>query len=155
MKIYHTAARKDYDALMIELDGKWCRWSDGCKLTDRSYWGICKEKTYIIQDGNILTIEDEKDRCEKFYPNIPIIEYKAKQDSVDDKQDNINPNHYIFGGIETIEYLKAKLTPEEYRGFLKGNVLKYVSRESEKNGLEDLKKAKWYLDKLIEVGNDI
>ena len=70
------------------------------------------------------------------------------------ENDSINPNHYIFGGIETIEYLKAKLTPEEYRGFLKGNVLKYVSRESEKNGLEDLKKAKWYLDKLIEVSDD-
>ena len=71
------------------------------------------------------------------------------------ENDSINPNHYVFGGIETIEYLKAKMTPEEYRGFLKGNVLKYVSREAEKNGLEDLKKAKWYLDKLIEVGNDI
>lgn len=71
------------------------------------------------------------------------------------ENDNINPNHYIFGGIETIEYLDAKMTAEEYRGFLKGNVLKYVSREAEKNGLEDLKKAKWYLDKLIEVGNDI
>lgn len=70
------------------------------------------------------------------------------------EKDNINPNHYIFGGIETIEYLKAKLTPEEYRGFLKGNVLKYVSREAEKNGEEDLKKAKWYLDKLIEFEND-
>lgn len=70
------------------------------------------------------------------------------------EKDNINPNHYVFGGIETIEYLKAKLTPEEYRGFLKGNVLKYVSREAEKNGLEDLKKDKWYLDKLIEFEND-
>lgn len=70
------------------------------------------------------------------------------------ENDSINPNHYVFGGIETIEYLKAKLTPEEYRGFLKGNVLKYVSREAEKNGEEDLKKAKWYLNKLIEVGND-
>lgn len=67
------------------------------------------------------------------------------------ENDSINPNHYIFGGIETIEYLKAKMTADEFRGFLKGNVLKYVSRESKKNGLEDLKKAKWYLDKLIEV----
>lgn len=67
------------------------------------------------------------------------------------EKDNINPNHYIFGGIETIDYLDAKMTAEEYRGFLKGNVLKYVSREAEKNGEEDLKKAKWYLDKLIEV----
>ena len=70
------------------------------------------------------------------------------------ENDSINPSHYVFGGIETIEYLKAKLTPEEYRGFLKGNVLKYVSREAEKNGLEDLKKDKWYLDKLIEFEND-
>lgn len=70
------------------------------------------------------------------------------------ENDSINPNHYVFGGIETIEYLKAKLTPEEYRGFLKGNVLKYVSREAEKNGIEDLKKDKWYLEKLIEFEND-
>lgn len=70
------------------------------------------------------------------------------------ENDSINPNHYVFGGIETIVYLKAKLTPEEYRGFLKGNVLKYVSREAEKNGEEDLKKAQWYLDKLIEFEND-
>ena len=70
------------------------------------------------------------------------------------ENDSINPSHYVFGGIETIEYLKAKLTPEEYRGFLKGNVLKYVSREAEKNGEEDLKKAQWYLDKLIEFEND-
>lgn len=66
------------------------------------------------------------------------------------EKDNINPSHYVFGGIETIEYLKAKLTPEEYRGFLKGNVLKYVSREAEKNGEEDLKKAHWYLEKIID-----
>lgn len=70
------------------------------------------------------------------------------------ENDSINPKHYVFGGIETIEYLKAKLTPEEYRGFLKGNVLKYVSREAEKNGIEDLKKDKWYLEKLIEFEND-
>ena len=73
------------------------------------------------------------------------------KDINDAKKDNINPNHYTFGGIETIEYLKAKLTSEEFRGFLKGNVLKYVSRESEKNGVEDLKKAQWYLNKLVEV----
>ena len=70
------------------------------------------------------------------------------------ENDSINPSHYVFGGIETIEYLNAKLTPAEYRGFLKGNVLKYISRESEKNGLEDLKKSKWYLDKLIEVSDE-
>ena len=80
---------------------------------------------------------------------------KFKESNIEKSEnDSINPNHYVFGGIETIEYLKAKLTPAEHRGFLKGNVLKYVSREAEKNGLEDLKKDKWYLDKLIEFEND-
>lgn len=65
--------------------------------------------------------------------------------------DNVNhPNHYQ-GDIETIDYIKDKLTDEEFRGFVKGNVLKYVSREGLKNGDEDLKKSNWYLNKLIEV----
>ncbi|MCF1614642.1 DUF3310 domain-containing protein [Tetragenococcus koreensis] len=62
--------------------------------------------------------------------------------------DNVNhPNHYQ-GDIETIDYIKDKLTDEEFRGFIKGNVLKYVSREGLKNGDEDLKKANWYLEVL-------
>ena len=64
--------------------------------------------------------------------------------------DNINhPAHYTSGKIETIDYIADKLTPEEYRGFLKGNVIKYLSRERLKGGVEDLKKARWYLDRLI------
>ncbi len=60
-----------------------------------------------------------------------------------------SPEHYTFGGIEVIEYLAAKLTPEEFAGFCRGNVLKYVSRASHKGGTEDLKKAQWYLERLI------
>lgn len=65
--------------------------------------------------------------------------------------DAINPIHYTYGGIETIDYLKAKMTPDQFDGFLIGNILKYVSRQQKKNGLEDLKKAQWYLNKLIET----
>lgn len=68
-----------------------------------------------------------------------------------DTVDNVNqPAHYKVGGIETIDYLKAKMTDEQYKGFLLGNVLKYVSRHGHKNGKEDLQKAMWYLDKLIK-----
>lgn len=62
----------------------------------------------------------------------------------------VNPDHYKTGGIEVIDYLQAKLSPEAFRGFLAGNVLKYVSRYEKKNGVEDLEKAKWYLDRLIK-----
>ena len=64
--------------------------------------------------------------------------------------DSVNsPMHYASGGIEAIEALEACMTPEAFRGFLKGNVIKYVWRYENKNGLEDLKKAKWYLKALI------
>lgn len=65
-------------------------------------------------------------------------------------KDNVNhPEHYNHNGIETIDVIEAWLTPEQFKGCLAGNVIKYVSRWQDKNGLEDLKKAKWYLEKLI------
>lgn len=67
-----------------------------------------------------------------------------------DLNDCVNyPSHYTKGSIETIEYMESCLSPEEFCGGCKMNVLKYVSREKYKNGLEDLKKARWYLDRLI------
>ena len=67
--------------------------------------------------------------------------------------DKINsPAHYTVGGLEVIDILKAKLSQEELRGYLAGNLIKYVMRSKHKNGLEDLKKAQWYLNKLVELG---
>jgi hypothetical protein len=62
-----------------------------------------------------------------------------------------HPPHYKVGGIEAIDYMKAKSTPEEFRGHLRLTVLKYISRTGHKDdALQDLKKAQWYLNKLIE-----
>lgn len=56
------------------------------------------------------------------------------------------PPHYMVGGIETIAYIQAKLTAEEFAGYCKGNALKYISRANyKKNATEDLRKAFWYL----------
>ena len=60
------------------------------------------------------------------------------------------PKHYTTGGIETIDYIKAKLGPEHFQAYCIGNVIKYVSRYSHKNGLEDLQKAHVYLTWAIE-----
>ena len=62
-----------------------------------------------------------------------------------------HPPHYASGAIECIEAIEAQLTPEEYRGYLKGNCVKYQWRERQKGGLESLKKAQWYLNRLIEL----
>ena len=60
-----------------------------------------------------------------------------------------HPKHYNSGKIEVIEIMEDQLAPEEYRGYIKGQVIKYITRERHKNGLEDLKKANWYLTRLI------
>lgn len=67
------------------------------------------------------------------------------------KPDNVNrPKHYLKGGLECIQVIKAQLTPEQYKGYLYGNVLKYMWRWQDKNGLEDLRKAAKYLEWLQE-----
>ena len=64
------------------------------------------------------------------------------------------PPHYNQAGIECIDAIQAALTPEEFRGYCKGNNLKYTWREQYKNKIEDLRKAAWYLDKLLKVQGD-
>lgn len=65
-------------------------------------------------------------------------------------EDLVNhPSHYNQGGIETLDIIKMSLTAEEYRGYLKGNVLKYRERAQFKgNPEQDYAKAKFYFDEL-------
>jgi hypothetical protein len=63
--------------------------------------------------------------------------------------DQINPDHYRQGGIECIDAIEAALTQEEFRGYCKGNILKYVWRERHKGGAVSIAKANWYLRRLL------
>lgn len=66
--------------------------------------------------------------------------------------DNVNsPPHYGKGSIECIDYIEDFLTKEEYIGYLRGNIAKYLHRWRYKNKEEDLKKSQWYLDRLIKL----
>lgn len=69
------------------------------------------------------------------------------------QEDKINhPSHYKDQGpIECIEAIESQLTPEEYQGYLRGACVKYLWRWKNKGGVEDLKKCRWYLDRLIET----
>ena len=79
---------------------------------------------------------DEKNGCE------------TEQDWDAVRPDMVNsPPHYTKGGIETIDFIQAKLSPEEYRGYLRGNLLKYASRLGEKDS-DDAGKAAWYAHRL-------
>jgi hypothetical protein len=63
--------------------------------------------------------------------------------------DSVNqPEHYNQGRIECIDAIESALTPEEFRGFCKGNAMKYIWREQHKGQEVSLAKAEWYLDRL-------
>lgn len=67
-------------------------------------------------------------------------------------QDMVNhPSHYKQFGREVIDTMQGMSTPEEFKGYLKLNAVKYLSRYQGKNGAEDLDKAIWYVTKLKEV----
>ena len=69
-------------------------------------------------------------------------------DTLDDPVDH--PAHYTQGSVECIEAIKACMGADAFKGFLKGNVVKYLWRYEIKGGAEDLHKAKWYLERLIK-----
>ena len=74
--------------------------------------------------------------------------------TMNDKEDMVNhPPHYNKYGVECIDALRAA-TGEGFEYYLQGNVMKYLWRYRYKNGIEDLKKANWYLELLIEEKQD-
>ncbi len=80
-------------------------------------------------------------------------EYYSKK-MTDTKTDMVNsPSHYNQSGIECIAAIQAALGPN-FKYYLQGNIMKYLWRYRYKNGTEDLKKAQWYLEKLIEVTDE-
>ena len=65
-----------------------------------------------------------------------------------------SPDHYTHNGIEAINVIEAKLTGEQYEGYLQGSVMKYLLRSNYKGKRnEDLKKAQWYLNALVNNNN--
>lgn len=61
-----------------------------------------------------------------------------------------SPPHYKQGEVECIDGIKSALSEDEWRGYCKGNALKYIWRERHKGQAESLAKAQWYLNKLGE-----
>ena len=146
--------------------GEWRGGDTDIQLTDKPFLFL-KENclTYMTDEIRYRTlIEEEVDpelfirtngTCEEDHL-CGAEELKTIKDVLQDMAtplkdfDSINPSHYQIGGIETIDYIEAKLTPEEFKGYCKGNAIKYLSRAGYKGEeRDDYKKAAWCLDKLI------
>ena len=100
------------------------------------YVGMTEEEL----DSYILSEEEDDEVVFTGYPEE------------EDEEDTVNsPSHYNTGSIECIEAIEESMTPEAYRGYLKGNCMKYLWRYDYKGKpVEDLEKAQWYLAKLLK-----
>ena len=88
----------------------------------------------------------EWDRLRKAHPPVEVTTTVIESDPV------ASPSHYNTGKVECIVAIQESMSEREFKGYLKGNSMKYLWRYDYKGKAEeDLKKARWYLDKLISV----
>ena len=96
-------------------------------------------------DWILWKLEQEKKRMDE---KAKVPEYLTGKGKVEDVVNH--PIHYNKSGIETIDAIEA-MTNEGFDYYLQGNIMKYLWRYKYKNGVEDLEKAQWYLNKLIST----
>lgn len=159
MKIYHTKTQEDYDALMRELE------NGGCDVFPMNISSFYDGDCCVDVVGNEVSHSGFEFYLQT-YPDIPIIEYTANKNKYKEGQyccmpkkktlnqainDVVNsPSHYKQGERETIENIRDTMSSEGYQGYCVGNIVKYLSRYKFKNGLEDVRKAKKYIEFLEE-----
>ena len=110
---------------------------------------------YDSYTDNMKPYKSHESFSEPDYEDNGKTELEEVEDILNEGEDMVNhPNHYMVGGIEALQVIEAKLggTPNEmYRGYLMGNVMKYLMRSPYKGKrVEDLKKAQFYLNELVE-----
>ena len=123
--------------------------SDCIHYTEKSYmFGDCEMCQHEVACDAICTMYAERHiEPSEFYRDaetVPVVTERAEPE-----RDAVYPNHYHKGGLECFDVIKA-ITGDKYEGFLAGNVIKYIFRYQDKNGVEDCKKAAVYIDKLIK-----
>lgn len=65
--------------------------------------------------------------------------------------EQIGGYHYVTKSVQPWEAMESWMSEEAFKGFIWGNVIKYIARWEDKGGKQDLEKARHYLDKLIEI----
>ena len=99
--------------------------------------------------------DDMLDKCYEWFRDIRPATCENDEDSCCNKEPNVDmvnhPSHYTQGGIECIDALKAATVSKTgIEAVCTANAIKYLWRYEEKNGIEDVKKARWYIDRLIK-----
>lgn len=114
-----------------------------------------KDKDEIVEDMQKLDWSQFIRNEVKYYKLMQDMgKRKAKKKQI--KNDNVNhPSHYTANGIECIEAIRASMTADQFCGYLKGNIIKYLWRyELKGKMIEDLQKASFYLTRLLKERAD-
>lgn len=90
--------------------------------------------------------------CKNIKKTLEKAGYEFSDKEIKEDLDNVNhPSHYETGNFECIDVMIETQGKEAVMDFCICNAFKYIYRHNNKNGIEDVKKAKWYLDKYIEL----
>lgn len=163
MKIYHTETQADYHALVIELEEQGYLWAHGDKPTKwlGEVWEIYEENTCVDVKSNKQMQYSGIDYYEREYPDTPIIKYKAKQEghSMTPEQEReyaeannvTKPSHYQDkNGKDLYQKWYEEHDIQTFRAIMRAIAERYISRYEKKNGIEDLKKGIYTLERLRE-----
>lgn len=109
----------------------------------------------MTHDDEVKILKHDKGMRVKLFNSMSEYEDYQRQEQINEehkKTDMVNhPSHYNQFSREVIDTMQGMSTTEEFKGYLKLNAVKYLSRYQGKNGIEDLGKAIWYITKLKEV----
>ena len=131
-----------------------CHKCDSCELKN-----LYDEQTDVFTDNNGCVFDEmDEQMVEKIYGWYKELDQaacenaKAECCNKEPDADMVNhPSHYTQGGIECIDALKAATVSKTgIEAVCTANAIKYLWRYEEKNGVEDVKKARWYIDRLIK-----
>ena len=131
-----------------------CHKCDSCELKN-----LYDEQTDVFTDNNGCVFDEmDEQMVEKIYGWYKELDQaacenaKAECCNKEPDADMVNhPSHYTQGGIECIDALKAATVSKTgIEAVCTANAIKYLWRYEEKNGIEDVKKARWYIDRLIK-----
>ena len=108
------------------------------------------EAWHLQAEHNLKVAEENHRKADRLAIELARVSDEVATEERQPVADPVNhPSHYTQGRWEVIDVIEDALTFEGVEGYLVGNVLKYVMRYRHKNGVEDLRKARWYLDRLI------
>lgn len=157
VKVNTPDESKEAQGLFFELGASWCygKYINENLPDDRTiilhnfgsqlFWAhVYESKNY--DDAKELTLPELRDMVQ---PSLND-QYAEIEQVRQESKDNVNhPGHYNKGGVECIDAIEASMTHEAFKGYLKGNVQKYMWRYEQKGGVESLRKAQWYLERLV------